>query len=139
MSQLELVVDGEVLTAELLPNDAPESVAAVKDFLPLESELMHVRWSGIATWINIDEIDLPEIPRENHTVYPSYGDLLLYPGYRNEQEILVPCGPTCFKSPAGELAGNHFATLDTPREELRDIEQRTLRDGMLDVTLRLAE
>jgi Protein of unknown function (DUF3830) len=139
MSQLELVVDGEILTAELLPNDAPESVAAVKDFLPLESELMHVRWSGIATWINIDEIDLPEIPRENHTVYPSYGDLLLYPGYRNEQEILVPCGPTCFKSPAGELAGNHFATLDTPRDELRAIEQQTLRDGMLDVTLRLAE
>lgn len=139
MSRLELVVDGEVLTAELLPDDAPESVATVKDFLPLESELMHVRWSGIATWINIDEIDLPEIPRENHTVYPSFGDLLLYPGYRNEQEILVPCGPTCFKSPAGELAGNHFATLDTPREDLRAIEQRTLRDGMLDVTLRLAE
>ena len=139
MSRLELVVDEEVLTAELLPDDAPESVAAVKDFLPLESELMHVRWSGIATWINIDEIDLPEIPRENHTVYPSFGDLLLYPGYRNEQEILVPCGPTCFKSPAGELAGNHFATLDTPREDLRAIEQRTLRDGMLDVTLRLAE
>ena len=139
MSRLELVVDGEVLTAELLPDDAPESVAAVKDFLPLESELMHVRWSGIATWINIDEIDLPEIPRENHTVYPSFGDLLLYPGYRNEQEILVPCGPTCFKSPAGELAGNHFATLDTPREDLRAIEQRTLHDGMLDVTLRLAE
>ena len=139
MSRLELVVDGEVLTAELLPDDAPKSVAAVKDFLPLESELMHVRWSGIATWINIDEIDLPEIPRENHTVYPSCGDLLLYPGYRNEQEILVPCGPTCFKSPAGELAGNHFATLDTPREDLRAIEQRTLRDGMLDVTLRLAE
>lgn len=139
MSRLELVVDGEILTGELLANDAPESVAAVKDFLPLESKLMHVRWSGIATWINIDEIDLPEIPRENHTVYPSYGDLLLYPGYRNEQEILVPCGPTCFKSPAGELAGNHFATLDTPREELRAIEQRTLRDGMLDATLRLAE
>ena len=139
MSRLELVVDGEVLTAELLPDDAPKSVAAVKDFLPLESELMHVRWSGIATWINIDEIDLPEIPRENHTVYPSFGDLLLYPGYRNEQEILVPCGPTCFKSPAGELAGNHFATLDTPREDLRAIEQRTLRDGMLEVTLRLAE
>ena len=139
MSRLELVVDGEVLTAELLPDDAPKSVAAVKDFLPLESELMHVRWSGIATWINIDELDLPEIPRENHTVYPSVGDLLLYPGYRNEQEILVPCGPTCFKSPAGELAGNHFATLDTPREDLRAIEQRTLRDGMLDVTLRLAE
>jgi len=139
VSELELVVDGDVLTAELLPDDAPESVAAVEDLTPLHTELMHVRWSGHATWINIDEIELPEIPRENHTVYPSYGDLLLYPGYRNEQEIRVPCGPTCFKSPAGELAGNHFATLDTPREELEAIEERTLQDGVLDATIRLAD
>ncbi|RXK47949.1 DUF3830 family protein [Halorientalis pallida] len=139
MSELELVVDGDVLSAALLPDAAPESVAAVREFTPLETELLHVRWSGHATWINIDGIDLPEIPRENHTVYPSYGDLLLYPGYRNEQEILVPCGPTCFKSPAGELAGNHFATLDTPRDELAELEERTLREGALDATLRISE
>ena len=139
MSELELVVDGDVLSATLLPEAAPESVAAVREFTPLDTELMHVRWSGHATWINMDEIDLPEIPRENHTVYPSYGDLLLYPGYRNEQEILVPCGPTCFKSPAGELAGNHFATLDTPRDELVELEERTLRNGVLEATLRIDE
>ncbi|MFW5963392.1 MAG: DUF3830 family protein [Natronomonas sp.] len=139
MSELELVVDDTVLTAELLPERAPESVAAVREFLPLESELMHVRWSGHATWVNIDDIDLPEIPRENHTVYPSYGDLLLYPGYKNEQEILVPCGPTCFKSPAGELAGNHFATLSTDRDRLSALEETTLRDGALDITIRLSD
>jgi hypothetical protein len=139
MSDLELVVDDTVLTAELLPERAPESVAAVREFLPLESELMHVRWSGHATWVNIDDIDLPEIPRENHTVYPSYGDLLLYPGYKNEQEILVPCGPTCFKSPAGELAGNHFATLSADRDRLAALEETTLRDGALDITIRLAD
>ena len=139
MSDLELVVDGDTLAAELLPSKAPESVAAVEEFLPLETELMHVRWSGHATWINIDDIDLPDLPRENHTVYPSYGDLLLYPGYRNEQEILVPCGPTCFKSPAGELAGNHFATLETERERLAAVERRTLREGVLDATVRLGD
>jgi len=139
MSGLELVVDGEVFPATLLLDDAPESVAAVTELAPLQTELLHVRWSGHATWINIDEIDLPEIPRENHTVYPSCGDLLLYPGYRNEQEILVPCGPTCFKSPAGELAGNHFATLETPRETLAELEERSLREGALDATLRLDE
>ena len=100
---------------------------------------MHVRWSGHATWTNTDEIDLPEVPRENHTVYRSYGDLLLYPGYRNEQEILVPCGPTCYKSPAGELAGNHFATLDTDRERLAELEERALRDGALDITVRIVD
>jgi len=139
MSDLELVVGEERFGATLLPGKAPESVAAVREFLPLETELMHVRWSGHATWINIDDIDLPDLPRENHTVYPSYGDLLLYPGYRNEQEILVPCGPTCFKSPAGELAGNHFATLDADRERLAAVEERTLREGVLDATVRLTD
>jgi hypothetical protein len=99
---------------------------------------MHVRWSGIATWINIDDIELPALPRENHTVYPSIGDLLLYPGYQNEQEILWSCGPTCFKSPAGELAGNHFATVNASREELKTLEERTLADGTQEITIKMA-
>ena len=138
MGQLEFDVEGDVFTADLLEDEAPRSVEAMRDFLPLESQLMHVRFSGIATWINIDEIDLPEIPRENHTVYPSYGDVLLYPGYRSDQEILVPCGPTCFKSPAGELAGNHVATLDASREELRAIERETIETGMKEIVVREA-
>jgi hypothetical protein len=130
---LTLETDEYRFEAELHPEAAPESVAALEELLPLESELMHVRWSGHATWINIDEIDLPEIPRENHTVYPSRGDILLYPGYKNEQEILVACGPTCFKSPAGELAGNHVGTLDADAETLAELEEKTLREGVLDV------
>ncbi len=136
MGELEFDIDGDVYTAELLEDEAPRSVKAIRDFLPLESQLMHVRWSGHATWVNIDEIELPEIPRENHTVYPSRGDILLYPGYRNEKEILVPCGSTCFKSPAGELAGNHVAKLDATQEELREIEQDTLKNGQKEIVVR---
>jgi hypothetical protein len=140
MSVLEIDIDGfETLSGELLEDEAPASVEAMRDFLPLESQLSHVRWSGHATWINIDEIDLPEIPRENHTVYPSRGDVLLYPGYENEQEILVSCGPTCFKSPAGELAGDHVCTLDVTADELVAIEEATLTDGMHDVTVTITD
>lgn len=46
---------------------------------------MHIRWSGHSVWINIDEIALPDGPRENHTIYPSRGDILFYPGYRKDQ------------------------------------------------------
>lgn len=134
---LEIVVDGQdVYTGELLEAEAPQSAAALREFLPHESTLMHVRWSGHAVWVNIDEIALPDLPRENHTVYPSRGDVLFYPGYRNEQEILIACGPTCFKSPAGELAGNHVAMLDADRETLSSLEERTLHDGALPVTIR---
>lgn len=133
---IEIQTDDTTFTAELHEERAPETVAALREMLPLHSELMHVRWSGIATWINIDDVDLPDLPRENHTTYPSRGDLLLYPGYRNEAEILLPCGPTCFKSQAGELAGNHVATVDASAETLRQLEQATLRDGIQEVTIR---
>ena len=140
MSTLRLEVDGfGTFDADLLEGEAPASVDALRDVLPLESELLHVRWSGHATWINIDDVALPEVPRENHTVYPSRGDVLFYPGYRNEQEILVACGPTCFKSPAGELAGNHVGTLDATRAELAAVEEATLREGAHDVTVRLVD
>jgi hypothetical protein len=135
MAQLEFDVDGTVYTADLLEAEAPESVDALRDLLPLESELLHVRWSGYATWVNIDDRELPELPRENHTVYPSRGDVLLYPGYRNDQEILISCGPTCFKSPAGEIAGNHVATLDVSREELSTLEAETLETGAKSITI----
>lgn len=139
MSRLELDIEGETLSGELLTDRAPASVEAMRGFLPLDSTLKHVRWSGHAVWVNIDSVDLPTVPRENHTVYPSRGDVLFYPGYRNEQEILLACGPTCFKSPAGELAGNHVATLDASPEELGRIEEQTLDDGAHDVTIRMRE
>lgn len=135
MTHISLSTPHGDLSGKLLEGKAPKSVAALRDLLPLESELLHVRWSGYATWINIDDQELPEIPRENHTTYPSRGDILLYPGYRNEQEILIACGPTCFKSPAGELAGNHIATLETSAEKLAEMEQRSLEDGSIPVTL----
>ncbi|QLH84524.1 DUF3830 family protein [Halosimplex pelagicum] len=139
MSELLFEIHERTYTASILESEAPESVAAMRDFLPLRSELLHVRWSGHATWVEIDEVNLPELPRENHTVYPSRGDVLLYPGYRNEQEILLACGPTCFKSPAGELAGNHVATLDASREELRELEELTLQEGAQDIAVSFTE
>lgn len=142
MSTLEIEFEDQsfgTLTGELLEDEAPESIDALREFLPLETEVMHVRWSGHATWINIDEIDLPEVPRENHTVYPSRGDILFYPGYRNEKEILIPCGSTCFKSPAGELAGNHVASLDVSDEKLTELEQETLKNGMKKVTVQISD
>ena len=135
MAGLTFDIDGSKYTTELLEDEAPESIAALQEHLPLESEVMHVRWSGHAIWVEIDDLELPDLPRENHTVYPSRGDVLLYPGYRNEQEILIACGPTCFKSPAGELAGNHIGTISASRDDLRSLEEETLQTGAKHITI----
>lgn len=137
MTSLIVETDGRSFEGTLFPEKAPESVAALEALLPLSTDLLHVRWSGHATWIPLEGDALSALPRENHTAYPSRGDVLLYPGYRNEPELLFACGPTCFKSPAGEQAGNHIATLEASQTELAAVEERTLQDGALDVTVSL--
>jgi len=137
MTSLIVETDERSFEGPLFPEEAPESVAALETLLPLSTDLLHVRWSGHATWIPLDDDAVSGLPRENCTVYPSRGDVLLYPGYRNEPELLFACGPTCFKSPAGEQAGNHVATLEASRTELAAIEERTLQEGAIEATVTL--
>lgn len=139
MDEIAFEIAGDEYRTELLADEAPESIQALSAHLPLASDVKHVRWSGHAIWVEIDDLALSDVPRENHTVYPSRGDVLFYPGYRNEQEILIACGPTCFKSPAGELAGNHIGTIDASRDELRALEELTLEEGAQPVEIRGTE
>ena len=48
---------------------------------------------------------------EDATSHPAPGEIVLYPGWVSETEILLAYGPTCFASKAGQLAGNHFITI----------------------------
>jgi Protein of unknown function (DUF3830) len=107
---------------------APETVAAFRRLLPLDSRIIHCRWSGESNWIPFGELEIGIGP-ENATSYPSPGELLLYPGGVSETELLFPYGYCCFASKAGQLAGNHFATLVEGHEHLRELGRRTLWEG----------
>ena len=55
---LEITAGGFSFTARLEEADAPETVAAFRRLLPLESRIIHVRWSGEAGWIPFGDLDL---------------------------------------------------------------------------------
>ena len=44
--------------ARLEEQDAPQTVAAFRTLLPLESRIIHVRWSGEGGWIPWGDLDL---------------------------------------------------------------------------------
>ena len=131
---LEIEVGGTRFEARLEEGAAPETVAAFRRLLPLESKLIHARWSGEACWIPFGELDVGIGP-ENATSYPAAGELLLYPGGVSEVEILFPYGDTCFASKAGQLAGNHFATVIDGNENLAEIGRLTLWEGAQDFSI----
>jgi hypothetical protein len=114
---------------------APQTVAAFRRLLPLESKIIQARWSGQSAWIPFGELDVGVGP-ENATSYPAPGELLLYPGGVSETELLFPYGPTCFASKAGQLAGNHFATIVEGRERLQELGELVLWHGAQPISFR---
>ncbi len=129
---LEIAVGDLRFAARLEEETAPRTVAAFRRLLPLESRIIHARWSGEAAWIPFGELDVG-VGAENATCYPAPGELLLYPGGVSETEILFPYGAASFASKAGPLAGNHFATIVEGGEQLRELGRRVLWEGAQEI------
>jgi hypothetical protein len=129
---LTITAGGFEFTARLHEEEAPQTVAAFRRLLPLESRIIHVRWSGEGGWIPWGDLDLGIGP-ENATRYPSPGELILYPGGVSETELLLAYGYVAFASKAGALAGNHFATLTSGQENLRALGKKLLWDGAQEI------
>jgi Protein of unknown function (DUF3830) len=126
---LRITAGGFEFTAHLEHQRAPRTIAVLRRLLPLDSELVQARWSGESAWVPLGwELEL-ELGAENATTYPAPGELLLYPGGLSEVEILFPYGATNFASKMGQLAGNHFATIEAGRDRLPELGEAVLRRG----------
>ena len=125
---LEIAAAGFDFVARFEEEAAPQTVAAFRRLLPLESRIIHVRWSGEGGWIPFGDLDVGIGP-ENATCYPNPGELVFYPGGVSETEILLAYGYVSFASKAGPLAGNHFATIVEGNENLPELGRRFLWEG----------
>ena len=133
---LEIKAGGFTFLARYEEEAAPATVAAFrKKLLPLSSKIIHVRWSGQAGWIPMGDLDLGIGP-ENGTCYPHPGELVIYPGGVSETELLMAYGYVNFASKAGQLAGNHFATVVEGAENLTALGEKFLWDGAQEIAFR---
>ncbi|OLD98697.1 MAG: cyclophilin-like superfamily protein [Actinobacteria bacterium 13_1_20CM_4_69_9] len=134
---LRITSGGFSFAARVEDDTAPQTVAAFLKLLPLDSKIIQARWSGQSAWIPMGDLDVGIGP-ENATSYPAAGELLLYPGGVSETELLFPYGHTCFASKAGQLAGNHFATIVEGGERLQELGELVLWHGAQDISFREA-
>jgi Protein of unknown function (DUF3830) len=119
-------------TARFEAAAAPKTCVAFRALLPYRQRIIHVRWSGEACWIPLGDLDLG-LGYENHTSYPAPGQILLYPGGISETEILLAYGGVRFASKMGQLAGNHFLTIETGLENLVALGTKVLWEGAQDI------
>ncbi len=130
---IEIAVADLRFLARLEAELAPKTCARFRALRPLKTKIIQARWSGEAGWIPFGNLDL-DLGYENHTSYPAPGHLLLYPGGLSETEILFPYGATRFASKAGQLAGNHFATVYEGNERLVELGQLVVSKGAQEIT-----
>ena len=129
---LYITAGGLDFVARLEEEDAPQTVAAFRRLLPLESRIIHVRWSGEAAgsrWATSTSALGPE----NATRYPARAS--------DPLTRAASARPRCsavrlrrFASKAGALAGNHFATIVEGDEQLRELGRRMLWEGAQEIS-----
>lgn len=132
MSDLKISAHPFVFEARFERTGAPLTCAWFESQLPFRTKVIHARWSGEAVWMPLGAL-VSDLQPENHTVYPSRGDILFYPGGISETEILFTYGNAAFASTAGPLAGNHFLTITKGREQLQEFGRHILWNGALDI------
>lgn len=121
-------IDGHEFEAVLETSNSPQTCEIFQKNMPFIGEVVHVRWSGEGMWIPLGDADF-SVDYEDATSYPLPGQILLYPKGKSETEILIAYGCVQFASKAGTLAGNHFATITSDLDKLRDIGVSTLWEG----------
>jgi hypothetical protein len=111
--------------------EALRTIEAIRAMLPIDSRLIHCRWSGESTWIPFGDFR-PGLDWEHHTSHPAPGEIAIYPGGISECEIFVPYGACTTSSKVGQLAANHFASVlrdDGWDDRLREVGRRCLWEG----------
>ena len=129
---LRIIAGPFEFTARLEDEAAPRTVAAFRKLLPMRSKIIQARWSGESAWVPLGDLEVG-VGFENHTSHPAPGHLLLYPGGLSETEILFPYGGTLFASRMGQLAGNHFASIEGGIEKLPKLGRLVLWEGAQDI------
>jgi hypothetical protein len=128
MDRLRVSAGSYVFDAKLESAAAPKTCAIIRKLLPYENKIIHVRWSGEGVWIPLGELDLG-LTYENHTSYPAPGQMIVYPGGISETEILLAYGAVHFSSKMGQLAGNHFLTINSGLDKLYELGRAVLYEG----------
>ena len=136
MSELLKIIIGPFTFTARTEDAAPKTCEAFLKLLPFRQKIIQARWSGESAWVSLGDFNMID-QYENHTSYPSKGDILFYPGGISETEILFPYGSTAFGSKMGLLAGNHFLTIVDGREHLIDFGHKVLWEGAQDISFEI--
>jgi hypothetical protein len=140
--RIRVKVGDVVAEGGLFEDDAPRTVQAFWDRLPIRDRTIQARWSGDA-WRTEGDYELldRDAAVENPAGRLAAGDIIYYPGYNSGLlKIAIAYGQSQWLAPfMVPLPVTYMGRLDTNVEAFVERCQRIIFDGPLDVEISRAE
>ena len=134
MKQIDIEVEGVVGVAELLESNAPRTVAAFWDSLPISATLSHVKWSGRACRFEVPEKALAKASEQEHPVCSIYPGTL---ATRSDHgEVLLSYGPSEYRSDLGVEYVTRIGRLVENQDAIRKVLAGMHSDGDKQIVVR---
>ena len=138
MKRLRVRVGSVVSEAILFEADAPKTIAALWQRLPIKDRTIQARWSGDA-WRTEQNYELlsRDHPVENPAGRLSAGDLIYYPGYEaNLFKVAIAYGQSQWLAPfMRPLPVSLIGRIDTNLDVFVKECQRIIFEGPLEVEI----
>ena len=138
MKRIQIRLGGVTAEAALFEEQAPLTVRALWDRLPIRDRTIQARWSGDA-WRTEGNYELlsREAAVENQAGRLAAGDIIYYPGYRSGLlKIAIAYGKAQWLAPFMEpIAVSLIGKIDTNLEPFVERCQRIIFDGPMEVEL----
>jgi hypothetical protein len=136
--RIRVIVGDLVAEGQLFEEQAPRTVQALWDRLPIRDRTIQARWSGDAwrTEGNYELLD-KDAPVENPAGRLSAGDIIYYPGYSSGLlKVAIAYGPSQWLAPfMVPLPVTYIGSLDANLDGFVERCQRIIFDGPLDVEI----
>lgn len=136
--RIRVTVGDVVAEGHLFEDEAPRTVQAFWDRLPIRDRTIQARWSGDAwrTQENYELLDR-DAPVENPAERLAAGDIIYYPGYKSGLlKIAIAYGQAQWLAPfMVPLPVTYMGRLDTNLDAFVERCQRIIFDGPLDIQI----
>jgi hypothetical protein len=136
--RIRVLVDGAVAEATLFEDQAPDTIQALWERLPIVDRTIQARWSGDA-WRTDGNYELlsREHAVENEATRLSAGDIIYYPGYKSGLlKIAIAYGNAQWLAPfMVPLPVSYIGKIDTNVAAFVERCQRIIFEGPLSVEI----
>lgn len=142
MKRIKIISNKFTFIAKLEEEKSPKTCEWFLNLLPYTDEMIHVSWSGSASFIRLGDLG-HSVPFESPIRIPSKGEIIMYPGnvpsLQMGGEVFMAWGQASIATANGNLSGNHLLTIIEGNENLEEYGKTVHLEGAQKISFEIMD